>query len=68
MLCHAASIFIVVYFAAYFASAWLQPNVDASFRLASYWQQWENLLSGQFGFRFVLATAMTIAYALWSTP
>lgn len=61
-----ASVFILAYFAAYFASAWLQPNVDASFRSAAYWQYWQSLLTGQFRFRVILATAMSAAYALWS--
>lgn len=65
---HCAAVFIATYFAAYFLRAWVFPNVPAQFRLAEAFVAPGALLTMGFLFRVTLAGAMTLAYALWSTP
>jgi hypothetical protein len=65
---HCAAVFIATYFVAYFLRAWLFPNVPAQFRNAESFVNPGALLLMGFLFRALLATAMTLAYALWSTP
>jgi len=63
----AAAVFLATYFLAYFAFAWLHPNVPASFRAMTWFEKPVNPLLGLCPWRFILALAATLTYALWIT-